>query len=221
MLTYRVLRIGGLVLMIAAVFSLVGTLISPNSPDPRQQIASTLFLPSEWLSVLGGILALIAFPAIYARIVRRSGAVGLAGFACMMTVSATLGFFAPVLNLVIFPWLVEQPLSAAAMEQGPPALGTFFMVAGLIALVGAVLFGIATIRSGLYARWIGYLLILAGVANLVISLTPVPPGIIQNLGAFCFYVALGGYGYELWTRSVDVSLAAASDESERPESRAA
>ena len=53
----QLLRIGALFLVIGGILGLLAAVLSPpNSLDLKQQVASPLFLPSNWLTLLRGAL---------------------------------------------------------------------------------------------------------------------------------------------------------------------
>jgi hypothetical protein len=191
----QLIRTGALFLLIGGVLGLLGAVLSlPSNVDFKDQVASPLFLPSNWLNLVGGLIAVIGFPAAYAVIAQRSGPIGLIGFLGVMLAGMLLPVSSSVLSLLMAPALVALTPPAGA-DQGPPGFVIYFTGAGVIALVGAVLFGIAIIRSGVFSRWPGYLLILAGFVNLVVNFLPNVPG---SLGGVVFNVALAWIGYELW-----------------------
>ena len=193
----QLIRIGALFLVIGGVLGLLGAILTPpNSLDLKEQVASPLFYPSNWLNLVSGLIAVIGFPAAYAVIAQRSGPIGFLGFLGIMLAGMLLPVSPSVLTLIMVPYLVTLPIPPPTVpDQGPAGFMIYFTIAGVIALVGAVLFGIAIIRSGVFSRWPGYLLILAGLVNIVINFLPNVPGF---WGGILFNIALAWIGYELW-----------------------
>lgn len=197
MFASQIFRVSAVALLVGGVLGLVGGLIPT---DPSQGM-SPLAVTSGVLSLVGALLTVLALPGAYARIARDAGWLGLLGFAGVMTAGVALGYFFGAMGLVVFPWLASLPLPASAMQGPPPGIFAYAMVFSVVALVGAVLFGVAIVRTALYSRWVGYIFMLAGIVNLLTNFVPNAPGIVQSLGGDLFYVAAIWVGYELWQTS--------------------
>ena len=84
-----------------------------------------------------------------------------------------------------------------------------FVAALLAWLVGAVLLAVPFVRGHVRPRWVGYLLILAGVWMVVGNLVIAPSGpasnlalnLLSNLGPVLLMVPLGYLGYRLWAEN--------------------
>ncbi len=205
MFASQIVRVSAVGLLVGGVLGLIGGLIPT---DPSQGM-SPLAIASGVLSLAGALLTVLALPGAYARIARDAGWLGLLGFAGVMTAGISLGYFFGALGVVVLPWLASLPVPSALMQQGPPNLFAYAMLFSVIALIGAVLFGLAILRTALYSRWVGYLFILAGIVNLLTNFVPNAPGIVQGLGGDLFYIAAIWVGYELWQTASERGFAGA------------
>ena len=203
MTMWRVFRVGATVLALGGSLAAVGVIVSPGQEDPRVVVTDPRFLPGYLLLFLGSLLILLGLPAAYGRAAERTGVAGLLGFGGVMLGVALFGVFFSLLSLMILPWAVDV-VPEAQFEPGPPAFSIFFPVAGSIATVGAVLFGIAVARSRIYRPWPGYLLLLAGVVQFLVGALGEDldiPDILENIADAAYFLALGWLGGELWPRS--------------------
>ena len=91
-------------------------------------------------------------------------------------------------ELFITPSLAAEAPELLAAELGLPG----FILMVLLGAVGWVLFGVATLRAGVYPRWAALLLIVGGV----IAFLPVP------LVGIIFSVSVAYLGFLLFTGQV-------------------
>ena len=75
------------------------------------------------------------------------------------------------------------------------------------ALAGAILFGLSVVGFSSFSRWTGYLLVAAGVGNVVLGFGLNFSGPLGSIPADLFYIALGWIGYELWEQADDAAEA--------------
>jgi len=152
-------------------------------------------------------LALAGLTGIYLRQRRQSGLLGLvgylvfaAGYLCIFSVEMIAATVLPGL-IHSNPAFVDDVVAAA--NGGTTDLGhlqALFNLAGIGFLLGGLLFGIATYRAGVLARWAAALLALATAGTVALAVLPesfnrpfaVPTGI-----------ALIGLGVSLWRNSSD------------------
>jgi hypothetical protein len=89
--------------------------------------------------------------------------------------------------LVSIALLAFAPLSVMFLYSGAASLDAFvqqrlyFQVAGLLMVIGIVLFGAAMIRTGYYASWMGYG-VLAALLLVVIRMMGQFPELLQHAG---------------------------------------
>lgn len=176
-----VFRIGGTSAVVGAILGLVGNLVHPVTPmnDPEgvaEVIAdSQIWVPVHLVIVLGIVLMLGGLIAIYHSI--PAGIAGaLARFGLFAAVAGvTIGLVLVILDGVAAPQLAEE-WAKAPPDQQAVALSLVhvnetinFAIASLFNLVFAgvtfILFGMAVALSGVYPRWLGWVVVLAGISS--------------------------------------------------------
>jgi hypothetical protein len=196
--------------MVAGIFFMaVGLLHQLNVPS------SVTTARWEFVHVLASAMCyfgLLGIMGLYARQVKESGWLGLAGFILLsLWLVLTLPFtFAEVFILPPLastaPAVVEGFLAAldgSASEIAFGGLSTLWPLSGLSLISGGLLFGLATFRAGVLSRWAGGLLALASVATLGASVLPEQ---YMPLVAVPVGFAWAWLGYALWAdRRVEAS----------------
>jgi hypothetical protein len=150
------------------------------------------------------LLFLLGITGIYARQVKETGWLGLAGF-LLFGLSWALN-----LAFIFAEAFIMPPLASAApqfvegffgivnghpIEMNLGALPAIYALVGIVYLLGGLLFGIATFRAGILPRWAAGLL---GVTALLTPLAALFPHAIQRFAAVPVGIALAGLGYALW-----------------------
>jgi hypothetical protein len=186
----QVFRIGGIAAVVGAILGLIGNLIHPVTPmDDPEGVASVIATSGGWVVIhmaivigimlmLGGLLAVRhSIRGGIAEVLARFGLVaGIAG--------VTVGLILVTLDGVAAPQLAQE-WAAASSDQKATALALVhlqetlnFALASLFNLLFAgatfILFGLAVALSGAYPRWLGSVVVAAGVLS-------IPAGLIQAL----------------------------------------
>ena len=201
--TSSLIRWSGLAAMIAG---LIFAGIQPiHPPDVVSSVTTQAFAIITPLKTVMCLLFLLGITGIYARQASKSGWLGLTGY-LMFSLGWAITFadvFAETFILPplarVAPIFVDSFLGVGAGRASPVDLGAvpiLFAVAGVLYMLGGLLFGIATFRAGILPRWSAGLL--AGTA----ALTPAAallPHQIQRLAAMPMGLALASLGYALWS----------------------
>ena len=198
-------RLSGLALLIALPLQVVGFLLHP----PSEQVVDVLkpaYGPAHIILFVSWLFALLGLPGFYARQAQRAGVLGLIGFVLTMF-AATYHFFLLLYEAYATTLLAQDPATQALIGDGPlahgaGALGPF----GFLSILAFPLLGIATVRSGVFPRWSGWLQI-ASVPVFFLSIALVPIDVFSEGGmlspiAMLYYLTFLGYawgGYTLWT----------------------
>ncbi len=182
MSTSSLYRLSGIVLIIAAVLTVVSnialTLFFPNtSPTiPPSDVMSAFWSPIWIIGLVGGVLLLFGLVGLYLRQAQHAGMVGLLGF--LLTFLGILfpyivaGFF---LGSVL-PYLATK--GSSAIQDGFSTVAPFALGGGVLLFLGTILLGISIIRAGVFPRLTGIFILVGGILspaailglNLVVSL---------------------------------------------------
>jgi len=176
--------------MMFLVSDLLDLAISFDGFGPKNlggEPSTTVSAIQSGLTLLAGILLLVGLAGLYSRQLEDGGLLGMVGFlvAFCGTVMAVGVFWA---DAFIAPSLAQEELRL--LDAAPPrALAAGFTLSyGSVAL-GWLLFGVATLRTGLYPRAGGVLLIIGAV----LTWLPLP------LSGVPFSVAVVWMGYVLFS----------------------
>ena len=191
------IRWSGLAAMVAAALLVVGDLLNLTvlfSSEPfSEEAKSGSYLFRQVLFLLGVMLLLLGLVGLYTRQSQAAGTLGLVGFLVAYAGTVLGAGFLWASTFVTPALATEVP---EFLDAGPP-LG--FFPALSTCGVGWLLFGIATLRAGVYPRRATILLIVGAV----IFVVPLPlTGIVLS-------VAVGWLGFHLFAGS-DATEAQAS-----------
>jgi|SRR5579871_82296 hypothetical protein len=172
------LAYGGLIAIGATLFKAVLTSGSFASPHVLTNISSLL-------RMAGAVILTIGLLAANTRLAPRSHTLCVVGVALL--VFTLLG-----LDVVGSAFTIFGPTTL------PKPLGLLFLVGGISGLVGSILLGIATFRSGSVPRWTAILLVIGGILSPVErSLNTIWPP-LASVPVLCISLALAGMGFALW-----------------------
>src|SRR5215210_5367211 len=197
------IRWAGLSALVAGIcFVVLGLLHQPNVIS---SVTTTQWAVVHILALTMSLFGLLGMMGLYARQVKESGWLGLAGF---LLLSLWLMLILPFTFFEVFflPLLAtEAPrfaegflgiLTGAASEINFGVLAALWKLSGVLLLLGGLVFGIATFRSGVLSRWAAGLLAVGCVLTPAAALLP---HAIQPLVAVPIGVGLTWLGYALWS----------------------
>lgn len=202
-------RIGALSLVLGAVLVTLANLLAPQG-DARAAVASAGYYPAAFVNLVGGLLLMAGWPAVYLYQRSQSGRAGFAGFAIVFLsgMALTVGF--PTILLLIYPWMSGLSVSNHTLDAGPVAFDIFFAVASGLVSLGGVVFGIATRRARVFYRPLGTIFVMLSVASAILGFLSLPGGgglhlswwwgTTGTFGVVAFMVGLAWYGVELLLR---------------------
>jgi hypothetical protein len=204
-MTVTTTRLGQAAGIATAVAGAIFIAVQVNHPAMEVASATT----ASWIirstaKTLMAALVLAGITAMYLRQRSRVGVLGLAGYLVLsfgyLTMLGTEYLAAFVLPTLAHtdPGYVNDVIVAANGETASGDIGAMkalLMLMGFGYVVGGLLFGIATFRAGILARWAAILLAAGNVSTLALGVLPdsfnrplaVPTGI-----------ALIGLGVSLW-----------------------
>ncbi len=205
MASSTLVRLGGLAALGAGVLFLVGDLIIVVAgvdfhSAGSQTTASYASVFLLWL--LGGALLLLGLVGLHARQSEATGVLGLVGFLAAFSGTVLIaGFF--WYSLFITPLVATEAPELHETIGGPAGepLGTILSVLAYSA--GWVLFGVATLRAGVYPR----VAAIAVIVGSVLALVPVPgSGMVFDAAiAWLGFVLFAGRGAATGQPSTRVS----------------
>ncbi len=184
-----------------------------HPPDAVSSVTTRAWAIITPLKVVMCLLFLLGWTGIYAKQVKESGWLGLTGF-LMLSLCWALqtsfifaeAFIAPLLATSA-PSFVDGYLGIAAGRASDVNLGmlpALFAFAGILYVLGGLLFGIALFRGGILPRWPAVLLAAASVLTPAAALFPHQ---IQRFAAIPVAVAVIALGYALWSQRGEHSIA--------------
>jgi hypothetical protein len=171
----RWIRLSGWALILSALIFLFGFAWDHVLNGPY-----TIF--TVLLGLVGNILFLIGLPGILQAQPQtgRAGQVGL----ILMGIGAVIAIIA---NLLIRLARVD--------------LGDWIPLTSAIAgSLGSVIVGWQTIQAGVFRPWIGWLMIVGGILNIIAPILPPEAIFVSQLGLFAQSAALIGYGASMLQR---------------------
>ncbi len=181
------LRLGGLAAVGAGVLPIIGDLVGLTVYFENMAVAATTFsfALTFWLYMLGSVLLLAGLVALYVYQSEETGILGLVGFVVAFLGTA-LVVGATWAQVFLGPYIaVEAP---ELFELEPPG----FLLTFTTLAVGWLLFGLATLRAGVYPRWAAILLMVGGA----IAFLPLP------LRGIIFFGTVAYLGFLLFTGQV-------------------
>ena len=174
----RPVRIASGLLLLGVILTFVGSLAT----IPMTGVGSTdrtAWVLAHLLLVLGAAATLVGLPAIYAPQRDRARWLELLGFGLLFVGHLGVGFFFAAVVTFLLPWVYDKASCTLgchllSTSDGPPLYGWFFLTEQLATFIGLVLFGVASVRAGLFPAGQAYLLALAGLLELFFLVVNVP-----------------------------------------------
>lgn len=201
------LRWCGLLTMVVAVLILVlgilPLLLLPTSEPVLVWVQDTHWsVLSVVTFIVTGLLPLMLI-ALYAAQISETGVLGLVGFVLMFL---TLLLFVSFQFDMAFVWPV---LSSEAPDlvsyDGPmfnhPKFSAVHSAMGPLYALGALAFGIATVRGRVFPRWAAVLFTIGMILSAGLLF---PPLLIRMIGAILAAIGMGRMAWRLWTHNTQL-----------------
>jgi hypothetical protein len=206
-------QIAAVALVVGAVLVTAGNLLAPQG-DARAAVASGLYYPLALVVLLGGLLVMSGWTAVYLRQRAESGVLGFVGSVSVLVTGMLLSVGFPLIQVLIYPWIASMNVSTKTLSDGPASFNIFFAVVSAIVSLGGVLFGIATVRAEVFSRPLGIGMIVLAAASFVLGFLSLPGGggihmswwwaTTGTFGVVAYMVVMAWSGIELF-HSVGVS----------------
>ena len=199
----NLIRWAGLSAMVAGISYIAVGMFHP--PNVASSVTSSAWAIVHAVAIAMSFFGLLGMTGIYARQVKETSWLGLAGYLLFsLWLVLIMGFtFTEVLILPLLAtaapvfvegWMGMLNGSAGTMNLG--ALSTVWPLTAPVYMLGGLLFGIATIRARILPRWAGGLLALGTALAPVAALLPLG---LQPKVAVPVGIALAWLGYALWS----------------------
>ncbi len=189
MLSAKLIRWSGGALVVAGILMGVALIIHPDETDPNA-LASPLWGPAHFLLGGGFLISLLGLIGAHARQVEKAGVLGVVGFIIVFVCSAALVGPILVIEGIVVPGLAQSAIAEAALDPAGPMFSglllPLFMGTIYAFGIGALLFGIATLRAGVLPRWAAVSFI---VATPLVIFTPPLPAIFLAIGGVLYGVS--------------------------------
>lgn len=155
-------RFSGAALFIGGLAAIIGQLMeAPVAPG------APVWILAAALALGGTLLIILGWPGLYFSQAQRAGRLGLIAFVLSLVgllilvgIQTDDAFIAPVLA-------ANAATQAFVDREAVPALLLFELISGLLLIVGPLLYGIATIRAGVFPCWAAVILIVGSVASVL------------------------------------------------------
>jgi hypothetical protein len=198
-----VVRYAGLFAILAGILYIGIQFIHPE--DHISSVSTSFWVIIACTTSIMSLFSLIGITGIYTRQVEEVGLLGFIGFILFsvfwiisMIFSFNEAFVLPLLTTEA-PKFVEGIVGIFGGTTSTVNLGIFPILAPIAALLyslGGLLFGIATLRAGIFPRIAGALLSFAAVVTFAAAVIPHP---FDRILAIPMGVALIWLGYALWS----------------------
>jgi len=169
-------------------------LVVPHERLGPEALLTSSYLVSSGLRLLGIILLLWALIGIYGRQSRAAGTFGLWAFVVAF-IGTALSAGNTWAEVFVWPTLAQV---APNMMSGSVTEASSYLSAGLTLSfplfgVGLILFGVATLRAGVYPRWAAVLLIIS--IPVTMFLDPTPGSFQESIGQILLGIAIAALGW--------------------------
>lgn len=201
--TPNLIRAAGLSAVVAGTIFAV---IQPIHPaDVISSVTTSAFITITSFKTVMCLFGIFGIAGLYARQVKETGWLGLAGYLLLTifyAVQMCYAFAEPTilpLLVPVAPTFVESVMGMASGAGGTMNLGAFAVIYKIIPvlyLLGLLLFGIAIFRARILSRWAAVLLAASGpLAGIMVMLLPHQ---LERFAAVPMGIALIWLGFSLF-----------------------
>lgn len=185
MTSTTVYRLSGIALLVGGGLAAIGAIAQAFLTE---DYFNPLWIPVAVLIFIGTLLIQISLPALFLRQMKQVGVLGLIGFVLLFFGFAQFGIGFRFFDMVILPWFGKSA------DINPPLNFILYSLSGMLLLfVGALLFGIAAIRAGVFPKLPFILLLVGLVLNRLGGHVPH----LQDIAGVLIYLSFAWFGYAL------------------------
>jgi hypothetical protein len=162
------LMLSGIALAAGGVSATLGWLLFAFFDPRHEDYSGKLWLPLNFMIILGGLGMSLGLPGFYASQSNEAGSIGLVGFVLLFT------------GLVI-PYIAVHSIETVTIPDIPQRMRLMVSIGAPSLFLGTILTGIAIWRVGLYPTWLAIYLAAAALVGLLTTLLPVPQWLYRNI----------------------------------------
>jgi hypothetical protein len=204
----RIYRWGGLALLLGGAGFLINTVYGDTVYEGFRpsHAGDSLWGLIGWVGLIGGILIVYGFTALYASTSRAIGATGFWGYVLSTVSGMVFGLGFGVIYTVAVPLMNtddQKIWDLASGAQPPGSIALLFLGGTLLFVLGFALWGWAANRAQALPSWGSWGLIASAALALVFTVIrfaqPTFNPLLADLGFILLFVLAIGLGYRLWT----------------------
>jgi hypothetical protein len=209
------LRWGGLALLAGSLVLAISIALSVFIPGPLGPYGPPPVWDA-WIGVIGGIILLIGLPALYTVQSKQAGMIGLLGIIGLFVAFLLLAVVSNIIAAIAFANFVPPSKPLPVVPQPPLFVLIIFVVGGVFLIAGSILFGLALLRTKVFASWTASSLIVLSIVSTVLFFLPFPVAfLIGNIATVLYVLLFTWYGYNIaFQTSPLVEVTAAGETSE-------
>lgn len=187
----------GIALLVGSLVFAISIALSLVVPGPLG-LAGPPAVWDAWLGAISGLIFIIGLPALYTIQAQRAGMIGLLGFIALFVGMLLLTVVIDLIAAIAFAnYVPPKPLPPGGVP--PPLFAIIiFLVGGVLLIVGSILFGIAVLRTKVFASWtVWALIVLAALSNIGSFLPLTPVLLFSTIATIPYMLLFTWYGYQL------------------------
>jgi len=166
----RLVKTSGILLVAGglglAVMNVLTALAFPG--DTAAQAKEALWTPAFVLVAVSTMMLLFGAPVLYSRLAGPGGPMAQVGLILVAIVGMALGVFGNLQQALVLPWVAsEAPSMLSSSAPSPVTFTVFFIVSGVVEVLGLISLSVPLLRGRLGSRWPGGALALAAVLGLL------------------------------------------------------
>ncbi len=169
-------------------------------------VGDPMWGPIGIIGIIGGILIVFGFTALYASMSRQVGGLGFWGYVLSTASGMIFGAGFGVVYTVAVPLMStsdQKTWDLASGAQPPAAVAVLFLGATVIFVIGFAIWGWAAYRAKALPSWGSWGLVVAALLTLLLTVVrfaqPSFYPLLADLGYILLFLLAIGLGYRLWT----------------------
>jgi hypothetical protein len=203
----RIYKWGGAALLLGGAGFLINTVYGDTVYEGFRPSHSgdSLWRLIGLIGLVGGVLIVFGFTALYASMLRKVGAMGFWGYVLSTASGMIFGTGFGVLFTVAVPLMSaddQKTWDLASGAQPPRTIAILFLGATLLFVIGFAIWGWAANRAKALPSWGSWGLIASAILALVLTVVrfaqPTVNPLLADLGYVLLFVTAIGLGYRLW-----------------------